>query len=298
MHHEIFNKFECWRGEVDAGITPDFLGVKTRDSFFTFFAPPHPEKRFVSTEYPGFTEEYFEWIDLLEAVTTARGRFTMIELGAGYGRWLVDAVAALRRVNDIPYQLIGVEPEPTHFEWMNVHFQDNGVDMSRCQAIQAAVVDKDGWVWFFVGRSAEWYGQAIAPQPAWRPDWFPRWIRRLGAKFFNEGIVWGERVKTIKAVSLNTLLRPLDQVDLIDLDVQGAELIVLKAAPEQLNRKVRRVHIGTHGPEIEQGLRTLFRDLGWKNLNDYPCNSESSTPWGTIKFQDGVQSWINPMIAQ
>lgn len=47
---------------------------------------PSPERRFVTTTLPAFDEEYFEWIDLLEAVTEATGEFTMIELGAGWGR--------------------------------------------------------------------------------------------------------------------------------------------------------------------------------------------------------------------
>lgn len=112
-------------------------------------------------------------------------------------------------------------------------------------------------------------------------------------RFVNKGIIGNEQVKKVKAVNLSELLGTLDRVDLIDLDVQGAELIVLKAAAEQLDRKVKRVHIGTHSTEIEAGLRRLFDDLGWKSVHDYPLGSESVTPWGTIKFQDGVQSWIN-----
>ena len=36
---------------------------------------------------PPIDEEYFEWVDLLESVRDARGAYTMMELGAGYGRW-------------------------------------------------------------------------------------------------------------------------------------------------------------------------------------------------------------------
>ena len=103
----------------------------------------------------------------------------------------------------------------------------------------------------------------------------------------------GLGIGRVKAVSLNTLLRPLDKVDLIDLDVEGSELRVLKPATGQLNEKVRRLHVGTHDRKIESGLRTLFRRNGWKNQFDYPINSNSRTPWGTIRFQNGVQSWVN-----
>jgi FkbM family methyltransferase len=298
MHHKIFSEFKCAEGFVEAGFTTNFLGVLTRDRLW------HGSS---TTQFPSFDEEYFEWIDLLEAVTSARGRFSMIELGAGWGRWLVNAVAALRQCNrDLPYELIGVEPEPTHFQYMKMHFMDNGIDPSRHQLIQAAVTDRGREVWFYVGRPDQWYGQAIVPEPDFVLESFPQWIRKVGRlqrirkvgrlfmrRFVNKGMIGNEQVKKVKAVNLSELLGTLDRVDLIDLDVQGAELIVLKAAAEQLDRKVKRVHIGTHSTEIEAGLRRLFDDLGWKSVHDYPLGSESVTPWGTIKFQDGVQSWIN-----
>jgi len=313
MHHKIFSEFKCAEGFVEAGFAMNFLGVLIRDGLEQGSSQAK-EKRFVTTQFPSFDEEYFEWIDLLEAVTLARGRFSMIELGAGWGRWLVNAVAALRQYNrDLPYELIGVEPEPTHFQYMKMHFMDNGIDPSRHQLIQAAVTDKGREVWFYVGRPDQWYGQKIAPGPDFVPESFRQWIRkicrpqwilkvgrlfmkvgrRFMGRFVNEGKIRNEQVKKVKAVNLSELLGTLDRVDFIDLDVQGAELIVLQPAAEQLDRKVKRVHIGTHSTEIEAGLRRLFSDLGWKNLHDYPLGSENVTPWGTIKFQDGVQSWIN-----
>jgi FkbM family methyltransferase len=288
-HHPVFDRFKPWQGEVDQGLTANFLGVFTRDSFFNMMEK-HPQLRFETSRLPAFSEEYFEWIDLLEAVTAARGQFTMIELGSGWGRWLVNGWAAAKAVHgEIPCRLIGVEPEPTHFRWMHVHLQDNGVDRSRCQLVQAAVTEYDGAVWFYVGRPADWYGQAVAPTPGR--------LRRLWALLRKEVSVGDYRVRRVKAVSLRTLLRQLETVDLIDLDVQGAELSVLKAAVDELNRKVKRVHIGTHSPEIESGLRTLFSDHGWNNVNDYPSGSDSNTPWGSVKFQDGVQTWTNPKLA-
>lgn len=254
----------------------------------------NPHERFEIPSFPAFDEEYFEWIDLLEAVVTAHSKFTMIELGAGYGRWLANAWAAVRAYHgSIPCKLIGVEPEPTHYEWMKLHFEDNRIDFGCSEFIQAAASDEDGQVWFYVGRPDEWYGQAIAPAP----HSFLSWFKLLKMLITREATIQDYRVRKVRAVGLIGLLDSLDHVDLIDLDVQGAELIVLKAAAEQLDQKVKRIHIGTHGEDIEFGLRSLFQTLGWSNLNDYPSASESNTPWGVIKFQDGVQSWINPKLA-
>ncbi len=200
----------------------------------------------------------------------------MLELGAGYGRWLVIAATAVQLYSDLPYYLVGVEAEPTHFRFMKRHFDDNGISRRRigrrrARLVNAAVTERDGHVDFYVGGSSEWYGQMIAPT--------------TGA---SAGIA------RVRSVSLNTLIAPLAHVDLIDLDVQGAEADVLASAREALDAKVQRVHVGTHGPEPEEGVRSLFGALGWTNLNDYACGSEAETPWGPMHFLDGVQTWVNP----
>lgn len=264
-HHEVFYKFRPQHVEATQGFRVNFLGVKTREAFFTQWG----DRRRSTADYPDFDEEYFEWIDLLESVTQAESHFTMLELGAGFGYWLSNAAAALKQCAPLPYTLIGVEAEPTHFRWMKEHLQENGVDLSRCRLIQAAVADRDGTIGFHVGETpqggpADWYGQSIGGP------------------------------EQVRAVSLSALLEPLHKVDLIDLDVEGAELQILEVGASQLNAKVKRVHIETHSHEIESGLRSLFARLGWQNLCDYPCHGEVETEWGRIVFQGGVQSWINP----
>ncbi len=289
-HHDIFKRFDPWQGEVEPDYSVNFLGVVTRNSY-AGLESKH-SKQFVRLSLPDFNEEYFEWIDLLEAVIHAKERYTMIELGAGYGRWLINAVAALKRVKSFPYTLIGVEPEPTHFEWMRLHFKDNGVNPRRSRLIKAAAAGKDGSLWFYVGRPAEWYGQAIAATVPMPTSMF----QRLRVNITGKAKVGNEEVRKVRAVSLNTILRRLTTVDLIDLDVQGAELEVLAAARDPLHKKVKRVHIGTHGAEIESGLRVLFNGLGWQNINDYGCGCECDTPYGKIQFQDGVQTWVNTQL--
>jgi FkbM family methyltransferase len=298
-HDAVFDRFKCWKGFVEPGFTVNFLGVRTRDYYWkTQMDAQCLGGKFVAAALPAFDESYVEWVDLLEAVLAARNQFMMIELGAGYGRWIVNAAAALRCINGPLYKLIGVEAEPTHFRWMKEHIRDNAVDESRCELIEAAVADKSGWVQFHVGAPSECYGQAI-----WRPTVRGRLcrlrndvIRRLTHKGTLSGV--GEQLvlKRVRALSLKTLLRPLDNVDLIDLDIQGYEFTVLDPAADALDQKVGRVHVGTHGRIIESQLRGLFQRLGWESKFDFPSLSESTTPWGRIKFQDGIQSWVNPSL--
>ena len=210
--------------------------------------------------------ELFEWIDVLEAVTRAAGGFTMLELGAGYGRWIVNAAAALHAYSGLPPSLTAVEAEPTHFRWLELHCRDNDVDANL---VQAAVAPRRGRVQFGVGQPASWYGQAIA-DGTWNP----------------------EREVTVDAVTLSDLLEPLEHVDLIHCDIQGSEADVFEEAASAVAAKVQRVHVGTHGADVEGRLRMLFSSLGWESLNDYASGSSAETPWGKLDFQDGVQTWI------
>jgi len=135
-HLEIFNHFQPWKGWVEEGFQVDFLGVKVRDEFLSKTKSP---ARFVETQYPGLDEEYFEWIDLLDAVLAAEGKFVMVELGAGYGRWSARAAAALRQIGGPPYALVAVEGEPTHFDFLKIHFEDNNINLDNCKLLHAAV---------------------------------------------------------------------------------------------------------------------------------------------------------------
>jgi FkbM family methyltransferase len=271
-HHPVFLRFPCWEGTVPKGFLVDFLGVMTRADYresYREIAQRYSVNRHAQTEYPPFDEEYFEWIDLLEAVASAENCFTMMELGAGFGPWTARAAAALRQAGNLPYTLVGVEAEPTHFQWMIQHLRDNFVDPTGLRLVRAAVSAASGKVGFYVGETQygkpdNWYGQCIG----------------------------GPHM--VDAVDLNSLLEPLDVVDLIDIDVQGAELEVLEAASRLLDEKVKRVHIGTHGAKIEDGLHSLFGRLGWRRIRSFPCASTVDTEWGSIRFQDGVQTWLNP----
>jgi FkbM family methyltransferase len=263
-HHRVFSCFHRWAGRVPAGFDIDFLGTRSRTDFCTT-SRPQPEDRFAAPSHPPFDEEYFEWIDLLEAVVSANDRFTMLELGAGWGRWTARAAAAAQQ-RGLAYTLVAVEAEPTHFQWLAQNLQDNAIKLDDCRLVQAAVTAKDGTVCFQVGDAPTSYGQSIGGNTE------------------------------VKAVSLATLLQPFEFVDLIDMDVQSAELDILAAATEPLSQKVRRVHVETHSEQLHTAILTLFQRLGWQPHFLYGGNTADKTPWGRINFQGGTQSWLNPRL--
>lgn len=275
-----------WRGAPQDGYLYDVAGTKILYDYFPPLAPERPRYAPGATlepALPPIDEEYLEWLDIVEAVRHAQDCFTMIELGAGFGRWIARGAALAQRLRRLPYRLVGVEAEPVHFRWMVDHLRANGIDPEAHDLIQAAVTPDGARVKFLVGDPHAWYGQALAPPDAavTASDATPTG---------RPGVVW------VEGVTLQAILARQGLVDLIDLDVQGAEFDVLFAAAEQLNRQVRRIHVGTHGAGIEDDLRFMFGVHGWTCLNDYACGSTADTPYGRIAFGDGVQTWVNPRL--
>ena len=295
-HHPVIQRIEPWSGQVSEGMQVDFLGIKTRVSYFEGLKSSHVDGP-SSSSPPPFDEEYFEWVDLLDAVSAAKTNFTMMELGAGYGRWLVRAAFACRLSGNLPCKLLGIEAEPTHYEWMFQHFRDNGLDPADHLLLKGAVSTKEGAARFLVGNAARWYGQRLAlPEDYWQKA--KQLLSLVASRASKDSVVPSlqYQFEDVRTYALTTLLSSFQRVDLVDLDVQGSELEVLQAAAASVDERVKRVHIGTHNRKVEAGLRRLFKRLGWLSVFDFPGQGRRDTPWGPIDFQDGVQSWTNPRL--
>lgn len=225
--------------------------------------------------------ELAEWEAMLDAIEEANGRLTMIELGAGIGRWVVHAVAALRRYRpELKYRFVAVEAEPTHYRWLKQHIRTNRVHRwsraGSCKAIEAAVSARPGRDTFFFGRPREWYGQALV-RPENRTDSLP--------------------TTEVRTVTLSSLLEPLGSVDLIDLDIQGAEVEVLTEAAPALGR-VRRIHVETHSSAIEEQLPSVLAHAAgdWRLEIAIPIGDRRPTALGEADFGGGgVQVWRNAL---
>ena len=66
-------------------------------------------------------------------------------------------------------------------------------------------------------------------------------------------------IKLVSAVTLRDVLAPFEFVDYLDSDIQQSEIIVFPPFLDLLKRKVRRIHIGTHGKDVHRSLHELFR---------------------------------------
>jgi FkbM family methyltransferase len=280
-HHPLFRDFHPYEGWSEPGFEPWHFGAQFRDWLFTGKSKGYTERRMVSIGHPEPTEEYFEWIALLSAVAATERHFRMFELGAGWGRWSI-AAAMLCRQRHLPFHLVAVEPEPAHFQWLQMAFRDNGLDPSEHDLREAAVVPE--------GRTARLAGVN-------NEHHYDHYVA-LGIGGFLRRLRGKHSVRKVNVVSLRELLETYPSVDLIDMDIQGMEVKNLACVSREQLQNTRIIHIGTHSRKNEAELKEIFGSMGWLNAFSFPCFSETKTPFGVVKFiADGVQTWVNPAAA-
>jgi hypothetical protein len=98
-------------------------------------------------------------------------------------------------------------------------------------------------------------------------------------------------------IDIASVLKDETVVDFIHLDIQGAELDLVREVFGLLCEKVRFVFIGTHSKSIEGGLFDLFMaDGNWKLEMERAAlfNIIGGMPVVSV---DGVQAWRNSRLS-
>jgi FkbM family methyltransferase len=234
-------------------------------------------------------EDLFEWIDVVESVKNAKNKFVMFELGAGYGRWCVNALHALNFYNNINYEFIAVEAEPTHFAFLKEYFSAYGINETCSYLINSALSSTEGFAFFNVGDPNGWYGQFLDSTKV-------NVFHRILDKFILHKNPVAKRKKVVNTISLNSILCKYSLIDLIDMDIQSSELEVCMNSISQIEKTTKRLHIATHSIHIHNKLVDLLSDRSWKINFCYPPFSKSKTILGEFYLNDGVISACNPNI--
>lgn len=275
QHAAIFENFTPQTSIADGVSVYDFVGVATDVRFKKGWAKYAPRVGSeVTPSLPQMNEHYFDWVLTLEAVEKATDSFRMIELGAGWGTWVVTAALACRQrkaIKDI--ELLAIEADLAHYEWMNRHFRANGLDLSAHHLIHGAVSAEPGKIRFpVIENPAEDYGASTS------------------------AVYGGRPYVEVDAYTIEELIgRMKGPVDFLHVDIQGAEYDTIPAAMDLLKKNVKSIMVGTHQSlEQHNKLAKLFRDNGWEPRMEYDRGALCDTEYGEVQFGDGLIAYRNP----
>lgn len=289
---DFVRSFPTWRGPGEEGFWIDFLGVRTRTSFFAGHA--HMSRAVVGRPA---AHDLSELLPILRAAMSSGPTFVMAELGAGWGPWLVKgAFACKAKTGPTRVRLIGVEGDVGHFDFMKQHFADNGLDLADHRLLHGVVGGESGYARFpILNKPEKDWGASIAS--------FSSDLDGLaGSKVFSEAHIEARRAaaevdevefQDVRCYTIAEIIEGEGTVDLIHCDIQGWELRAFEASRSIVTDTVKQVVIGTHSRSIEAGLYDLFFSENWELVHDDPCKIATNAR-SQLLLGDGVQVWRNP----
>ncbi|WP_333834392.1 class I SAM-dependent methyltransferase [Rubrimonas sp.] len=259
------------------GCLTNYLGVTTDVRFVASLASRGGEVE--GPPIPGnFHAEMVEWAAVLRSVDLARGRYAVLELGAGWGCWMVNAAAAAR-ARGLATFAVGVEGDPDHVAFMRAHCAGNGFGEDVAQIVAAVAGPAAGVALFPMFQTgAEHYGQ----EPRFFPD----------AAAAEAALATGAFRQT-PVVTLSALLGEHGPVDLVHIDIQGGETDLVAGSLDALGRLCRYLVIGTHSRTIDGDLLRLLGGAGWTLEFEKPATIAIDPAGGTATLLDGTQGWRN-----
>ena len=286
----LLANFRSYDGPGQSGFYTDFLGVRTRTRYVPGTEQYDNQVLVFSTADRPLLFETAEWEGTLRSVLEARGGFVAIELGAGWGPWLVSSHAAARQRGIHNIKLAGVEASEEHFSYLVQHLCDNGIDPEQHFLFKGVVGKTDGFAYFprLHDAQKDWGAQAVIAEGGSAESTLADFVDYRGVTF--------EQMDRVPCIALTTLLQRYDRIDLVHCDIQDSEGEVLPSAMDELARRVRRVVVGTHSRKSEGALLEAFVAGGWILEADKSCRYVFHTD-RIVLLQDGIQVWANPRLA-
>jgi FkbM family methyltransferase len=291
----VFDAFPPVPGDPQSGFIVDFLGVRTRVAYATPFT--EFDGRVFGTPAPvddWFHAETIEYVGLLKSVLTATERYVALELGAGWGPWLISGATAARRRGITDIRLHGVEGDPEHFSFMQTHFRDNGFDPAAHSLDNAVIGVRPGrarWPKLAVP-SADWGGRPLACS-----DEDGKFAGNAKASDYR-GLHFDEYID-VEVLPFDSVLERETLWDLVHIDVQGGETELCSASAEMLSQRVRWLVIGLHSRKLDGDLIELFFRHGWILENEKPTRFHYNPSMASLEamtYADGTQVWRNPRL--
>jgi hypothetical protein len=262
------------------GVVTNFLGARIPPGVFPQILERMAGKLEPPPDPGNWHADIAEWAAALRSVDLARGSYRILELGCGWGCWLTNMGVAAR-ARGLAVDLIGIEGDAGHLGRAREVLLLNGFAEDDFRLVHGVAGPRPGL--------------AIFPRPEGMANWGGQ------AQFHPDA-------ETLARARANPALQVLDchtipelagnrPIDLLHIDIQGAEAAFVEGNLEHMAGHVRRVLIGTHSRAIEGALTTRLLDAGWRLEMERPAvvTIHAHRP---VCHVDGVQMWANPAGAE
>lgn len=272
----ILKRHEFSRRAAKPGHVVNFLGVATD----TAFAPALAGRGGQVEGLPipsNWHADMAEFAAVLRAVDLTRDRFSMIELGCGWGCWMNNAGVAARRRN-LRIRLIGVEGDKSHIGFARQALETNGISPVS-YTLHHGIAGARAGVALFPRENAD--GKHWGLEPLFDPSPAER-ESALSSGDYHE----------LPIIGLRTILGNERRISLLHVDIQGGETALVRDNIELLTQRVAYMVIGTHSRMIEGQLMETLLAAGWKLEIERPAIFDISDE-GPVTRVDGIQGWRN-----
>jgi FkbM family methyltransferase len=263
------------------GYLVNFLGVAIDPKFFPAILDGRAGQVEPIPIPANWHADIAEWAAALRAVELAKKRFTMIELGCGWGCWMNNTGVAARRLG-LDVRLIGIEGDPGHIEFAREACAANGFKPEEVE-LHHGVAGASAGVALFPRQDKA--GVTWGLEPLFNPSPEALAAARASGDF-----------DELPVVGIETLAAGHKRVDLLHVDIQGGEADLIEQSLAFLGKAVAYILIGTHSREIEGRLFTALLAAGWVLEIERPAIL-AMTGDGPKVTVDGVQGWRNPALS-
>lgn len=219
--------------------------AKFRDKFYNAItiAEPWPGIKLFNRRYDSLGEifldkEYIRFKDFLPSEGDV-----VIDVGANIGEYTLIAAKLVGARGEV----IAIEPHPESYSLLRKNIEINRLD--NVVALQVALSDKD-------------HQEIKLIEPEVMGVRYPVWAsimntEKVGRYFF------------VKTVTLDTLVNKLrlKRVNLLKIDVEGAEVLVLRGAVNTLKRLKPKICIETHGSQNRKSVLNMLKRYNYKLIN-------------------------------
>jgi len=289
-NEDVLKLFECYHSDAigqSSGLV-DFFGVLIPVEC----APYLSERVGVKINTPPYPDDsiragFIEYLAVLDSIRYASsGSYQMAEIGASYGPFT--AICALLALRNFPDRHVTVRPVEAARNGdiaigknlaANGLFPNKQVDL---EIFSAAVSSRTDTL-FFPDVDCTLDNGAMASRDSEDID-----VRGMSIPHIE--------VKAIPLDEVISSFRADQPIDLVHIDIQGAERYVLPDAMGVLNMRLKRIMIATHSRLIEGELMDVFHRNGWTLIAEDPVgfNYQSHLPnFIGMTVHDGSQYWVN-----